>query len=164
MQRILFAVMLIVVCATFAAAGPLEDANSAYQREDYMRAAQLYRPLAEQGDAQAQRYLGRMYYKGQGVPQDYQEALNWYRKAAKQGDEMSQLDLGRMYYKGQGIPQDFIRAHMWINTALVTSKGHGRKEAMENQDYTISQMTAAQIEQAQEMARHCQETKFKECD
>ena len=38
-------------------------------------------PLAEQGDATAQYYLGNMYSVGRGVKQDDVEAVKWYRKA-----------------------------------------------------------------------------------
>ena len=41
---------------------------------------------AEQGDAEAQRDLGRCYHKGIGVELNYSKAVHWYRKAAKQGD------------------------------------------------------------------------------
>ena len=62
--RILFAVLLVVVCATGAAAGPAEDADSAYQRGDYALAERLFCPLAEQRDAKAQFNLGLMYEYG----------------------------------------------------------------------------------------------------
>jgi TPR repeat protein len=39
---------------------------------------------AEQGDAEAQYYLGLMYDRGQGVPQDHAEAVKWLRRAAEQ--------------------------------------------------------------------------------
>ncbi len=70
MRRILFAVLLVVADATGAAAGPREDAESAYQRDDYALAAQLIRSLAAQGNATAQFNLGVLYANGQGVPQD----------------------------------------------------------------------------------------------
>ena len=54
MRRILFAVILVVACATVAAADSYEDAVSAYNRGDYALAARLLRPLAEQGNASAQ--------------------------------------------------------------------------------------------------------------
>ena len=60
MRRFLIAVFLVMACATGAVAGPAEDTDSAYQLKDYMRAAQLYRPLAEQGRAKAQVNLGVM--------------------------------------------------------------------------------------------------------
>ncbi len=40
------------------------------------------RPLAEQGDADAQFNLGVMYDNGQGVPQDYAQAHMWLNLAA----------------------------------------------------------------------------------
>ena len=96
MRRFFFAVFLVVACATVAAAGPAEDADSAYQRGDYALAARLFRPFAEQGHAKAQSNLGVMYSKGQGVPQDYAEARKWFRKAAEQGHPQAQYNLGVM--------------------------------------------------------------------
>ena len=163
MRRILFAVILVVACATVAAAGPREDADSALQRGDYTLAARLLRPIAEQGDASAQFNLGLMYAKGKGVPQDYPAALKWFRKAAEQGNAAAQNSLGLMYEKGQGVPQDFVRAHMWYNVGASALSGDAGKISMRNRDDVASKMTAAQIGKAQEMARRCQESKFKEC-
>ena len=52
-----------------ATAGPFEDGVAAYQRGDYATAMQLFRPLAEGGDARAQTTLGLLYYYGYGAPQ-----------------------------------------------------------------------------------------------
>ena len=79
--RFLFTVFLVVACANVAAAGPWEDAVSAYRRGDDAMAAQLFRSLAEQGDARAQNN-SIMYIQGRGVPKDDQEAVNWCRLAA----------------------------------------------------------------------------------
>jgi TPR repeat protein len=57
-----------------AAAGQLEDGVAAYQLGDYETAMQLLRPLAEQGNAEAQFTIGQMYENGQGVPQDFTQA------------------------------------------------------------------------------------------
>ena len=57
----------------------------AYERGDYDKAFKLSRPLAEQGDAEAQYMLADMYDEGHGVPQDDAEAIKWYLKAAEQG-------------------------------------------------------------------------------
>lgn len=40
---------------------------------------------------EAQYYLGRMYEKGEGVPQDYAMAISWYKKAAEKGHNTSKL-------------------------------------------------------------------------
>ncbi len=71
--------LIIAMLTGTAAAGPFDDAASAYGRGDYAAAMRLLRPLADQGDARAQNYLGVMYQIGQGVPQDYAEAVNWFR-------------------------------------------------------------------------------------
>jgi len=47
----------------------------AYAQGDYATALKEWRPLAEQGNAQAQLNLGGLYHLGRGVPQDYQEAV-----------------------------------------------------------------------------------------
>ena len=164
MPRFLLAIFLVLACATVVAAASIEEAEFAYDRGDYTQAARLFRPLAEQGIASAQVNLGMMYAKGQGVPQDYQAALKWYRRAAEQGDASAQNNLGLMYERGRGARQDFILAHMWSSIAAAALNGDAGKTAMKLRDHVATQMTAAQIEKAQEMARRCQETKFKQCD
>ncbi len=54
-----------------------KEGAAAYQRGDYATALQEFKPLAEQGDAEAQNFLGLMYELGRGVPQDYAEAVKW---------------------------------------------------------------------------------------
>ena len=63
-----------------------QKGEEAADKGDFATALREWRPLAEQGNADAQNNLGAMYDKGQGVPQDYKEAFNWYRKSAEQGD------------------------------------------------------------------------------
>ena len=53
--------LLALVLSEPVLAGPLEDANAAYGKEDYATALRLFRPLADQGDADAQFMLGGMY-------------------------------------------------------------------------------------------------------
>ena len=59
---------------------------AAAQSGDYATALREWKPLAEQGNADAQNNLGLMYREGQGVPQDYKTAVKWYQRAAEQGD------------------------------------------------------------------------------
>ena len=73
--------------ATPGGAGPLEDADAAIKRRDYTTAVQLIRPLAEQGDANAQYKLGVFYDNGLGVPQDKIRAYMWLNLSASQGRE-----------------------------------------------------------------------------
>jgi uncharacterized protein len=62
------ALILAIGLVGSAAAGPVEDAEAAYKRHDYVTALQLIRPLADLGNAEAQFVLGAMYANGQGVP------------------------------------------------------------------------------------------------
>ena len=80
-----------------AIAGPFEDGQVAYRRDDYAEALRLWGQLADQGNARAQFSLGKMYYIGQGVLRDNAKADVWYRKAADQGFDYAQFDLGVAY-------------------------------------------------------------------
>ena len=73
-----------------ADAGPHEEGRAAYARGDYSNALHLLRPLAEQGIAEAQFNLGRMYRDGQGLPKDYAAAHMWFTLAIVQGLEEAQ--------------------------------------------------------------------------
>jgi len=122
--------------------------------QDYREARRWYRKAAEQGDASAQRGLGKLYYKGLGIPQDYKAAVRWYRLAAEQGDVEAQRNLALMYAEGQGVSQDYVRAHMWYNLAASRVTGEDRqKYARNRRDRIAEKMTADQIAEAQRLAR-----------
>jgi TPR repeat protein len=82
-------------------------------------------------------------------PQDYLEAVKWFRRAADQDDPVAELRLGMMYLKNQGVPQDFVQAHKWFNLSAV----QGVQDAVTNRDEVARRMTAAQIAEAQRLAR-----------
>jgi TPR repeat protein len=73
-----------IVLSGTAFALPQPDAEAAYARGDYATAFKIWLPLAEQGSAEAQRNVGRMYERGEWVAQDKQAAAEWYSKAAEQ--------------------------------------------------------------------------------
>jgi TPR repeat protein len=126
-----------------------EDGMAAYQRGDYVTALELWRPLAEQGDAKGQNGLGLMYENGQGVLRNEVQAMKWYRKAAEQGATNAQVNLAVMYVNGKGVPQDFVQAYIWFNIAAAL----GDEMAKQAQEKAASDMTPAQIAEAQRMAR-----------
>ncbi|WKJ90210.1 hypothetical protein QZJ86_19695 [Methylomonas montana] len=66
--------------------------------------------LAEQGDANSQWWLGRIYQYGlEDVKQDYVEAFKWYGKAAEQ-EPFVQYDIGNCYRYGYGVEKDDVKA------------------------------------------------------
>ena len=89
------------------------EASFAFRHGDYETAFREFKPLAEQGHADAQTNIGLLYENGQGVPQNYGEAVKWYRKAAEQGYADAQKNLGVMYADGAGVPQNYGQAARW---------------------------------------------------
>jgi TPR repeat protein len=86
-MRIIAVLILMLGFAVSGAADPSADADAAMKRHDYKTAVRLIRPLAEQGDANAQYNLGVFYDNGLGVPQDRVRAYMWLSLAATQGRE-----------------------------------------------------------------------------
>ena len=81
----------------------------AYDRADYRTSLNVWLPQAQEGDKEAQTYVGEIYEKGLGVPPDYAVAAAWYRKAAAQGHSRAQINLGFLYEKGLGVEKDPYR-------------------------------------------------------
>jgi TPR repeat protein len=75
------------------------------------------RNAAEEGDPQAQCYLGVCYQNGQGTKQDYHEAVKWFKKSADQNDSVAQCYLGVCYQAGLGVPQEYGQAAKWFREA-----------------------------------------------
>ena len=85
--------------------------------------------------------------------EEYATALKFWRPLAEQGDAIAQSNLGVMYEFGLGVPQDYVQAHMWFELAAE----QGSKKAQKNRDTAASQMTPAQIAEAQRLAREWME-------
>ncbi|MDA9976050.1 sel1 repeat family protein [Alphaproteobacteria bacterium] len=73
-----------------------DKGDAAYKAGNKVESVKWFRKSAEQGNAKAQRNLGWMYKKGNGVTKDYAEAVKWYRKAAEQGLAGAKASLGKM--------------------------------------------------------------------
>jgi uncharacterized protein len=102
MKRLL--ATLVILTGLIGSGGDVwaQDFNKglkAAQSGDFATALKEWKPLAEQGRADAQNNLGWMYERGDGVTQDYAEALKWYRKAAEQGDAAAQYNIGLMLHQ-----------------------------------------------------------------
>jgi len=72
---------------------------------------------ARAGNVIAQRHMGLMCLRGDGVAKDYEQALYWFTAAAQQGDAVSQWHLGAMYERGDGAKQDYAQALRWFSAA-----------------------------------------------
>jgi uncharacterized protein len=79
---------------------------------DYATPLRLWRPLADQDDADAQYNLGVI----------LAEAAKWFRKAADQGNAGGQLNLGASHQDGEGVTQNFAEAMKWFRLAAEQGK------------------------------------------
>ena len=68
--------------------------------------------------------IGRMYHRGEGLPQDFSKALQWYRQAAGKGDADAMYHVGNMYYNGDGVSPDYLEALRWFKQAA--EKGNSK--------------------------------------
>jgi hypothetical protein len=152
------ALFMVPALEDAAGAGPLDDAGAADRQGDYATELRLLRPLALQGNAEAQTALGLMYSAGRGVPQDDVEAAKWDRCAADQGFTDAQDNLARAYFQGRGVPKDYVQAHMWANLAASSFSGTGLNIEAGLRDNIAADMTRAQITEAQRRAREWRPT------
>ena len=76
---------LILLCTQWS--GDFQKGVTPYEKGDYKTALRIWTPLAEQGYAWAQTYLGLMYGAGKGVLKDYVYAYMWGNIAASNGNE-----------------------------------------------------------------------------
>ena len=72
------------------------EPNTTLKPENYEQTFSRLKPLAEQGQADAQYTLGYMYYNGLGVPRDGTLAIQWMMAAANQGNKKSMEALRRI--------------------------------------------------------------------
>ena len=71
-----------------------DQAITYYREGNYKEAAMWFRKSAEQGLANAQYNLGKMYFEGRGLVQSDSEAVKWLRKASEQGVAEASYTLG----------------------------------------------------------------------
>lgn len=105
-----------VVAATPESHHSFQSGWHAYENGDYQEAANIWEPLANAGNTNAQINLGFMYDYGQGVTRTPQIAARWYRAAASSGHEIAQYNLAILLMEN-GITSDNEDARHWMQRA-----------------------------------------------
>lgn len=93
------AVLLLAGTLTYYFMVPTGEAPVASKPEEEAAPPPAVRPYldkAAQGDPNAMRMLGTMYYNGLNVQQDRKEGIKWYRKAAAAGSVAAKRDLEQL--------------------------------------------------------------------
>ncbi len=112
-----------VAGAAVAQSDAMQRALEAYESGDFETAAQLWEPLAVEGNAQAQYSMAVLFHKGQGRQEDFDKALEWYREAAEQDHVNSLFNLGVAYWEGRGVRRDQKQAVQWWSRAAELGYG-----------------------------------------
>jgi TPR repeat protein len=145
------AVVLVLAWAVPSAADEearFGEALAAYDAGDYPTSFEIWHPMAEAGDTEAQMALAGLYLAGLGMPADAAEAARWYRRAAASGDPVAQLNLGDFHLKGLGVSRDPLLAYAWFSLAA----DQGRRWAALQRDELAERLTASELAEAQALA------------
>jgi len=100
----------------------LQDASDAFDKGDFETAVQEWKPLAKDGNAEAQYRLGRAYYFGDGIAKNEKLAFEWTLKSAEKGFAKGQHIVGLFYQDGIGVDVDLERAYRWYKKGA--KQGH----------------------------------------
>lgn len=93
--------ILFLLFAEPAMSDNLRKGLNAYQKGDYATAIKIWKPLAEQGDANVSILLGHIYAKGMGVSPDPKAAFKLFESAAEQGYSEAQYNAGILINLGK---------------------------------------------------------------
>lgn len=104
----------------------LEAGRVAYMAGNFDKAREIWLPLAEAGDAEAQAWVGSLYANGDGVNVDDGAAFDWYLRSAEGGNVQAQSNIGAMYAMGNGVAQDQEAAARWFERAAENGDAHGQ--------------------------------------
>ena len=118
MKRNFFAVIFALLCI-FVWCVPAVSAEDYFVKGKNAEMIKAYKRAAEDGDVEAQRDLGNIYYFGIGVDADLNEARKWLTKAAEKGDVKSQSLLASLYLR----EQNFNKGVEWMRKAAGNGDG-----------------------------------------
>jgi len=97
-KHLVAAVLALLIAAPLSAQS-VKAGIDAWQRADYASAVAIWRPLAEQGDPDAQFNLGQAYRLGRGVQTNLAAAKSWFERAAARGHVDAQTTLGLLLFQ-----------------------------------------------------------------
>ncbi|MCH2227044.1 MAG: sel1 repeat family protein [Candidatus Caenarcaniphilales bacterium] len=90
-----------------------------YKKKLYENLLRCTEKYADNGDAMAQFFMGKIYYEGLKTPRNYKKAFEWYSKSAKQSYRESENQLGTMFDQGKGTVQNYQSAYYWYTRAAL---------------------------------------------
>lgn len=104
----------------------LDRAEQNMRLGDYAKAYCQIKPLADQGNPQAQFNIGWMYANGYGLRINETIALSWWLKAAEQNHPDAMHNVALAYLDGEGTEKDREQGYDW----LLRASKHGDDDAL----------------------------------
>lgn len=103
----------------------LGDAIKAFQKQEYALALHEFKILADDGDADAQFFIGSLYQQGEGVLTNIPMAVPWLEKAAKQKHHGALNALGVIFAKEKEF-RDYSKAEKCFESAAAIGIAEAR--------------------------------------
>jgi len=134
-----------------------------YQQGQYDIAKKMWKPMAENGDCDAEYALGLLYFNGLSVRKNRSTALEWWGRAAEQAQPQALNSVGVVYShlrvayttldckKGCGEAKNLITAYKWFGLAIEYGPPREVKFAQKSLDLISSQMTDVEVDGAKIM-------------
>lgn len=105
---------IMIACLAFslaavtapAMASTLKSGIDAYKQKRYEESFRILKPLAKEGNSEAQNYVGLMYANGRGVEQSDRKAAIAFRKAARSGHAGAESNLNYLVANGRAVGLD----------------------------------------------------------
>lgn len=117
LKRLSILVMLLLLgsCSSYneKAKQWLDKGILAYTAKEYAIAYDDFIEADKYGHMKAQRYLGLMALKGEGIAKNEKKAFQFFQNAANKGDITSQYWLGYLYEIGIGTDKNMDKAIEW---------------------------------------------------
>ena len=126
-------ILLVLSVCMLSACDPYERAIKYYDKQDYVRAAEYFKKLADEGNAEAMAWLGlcidrdaahvdsaKVWYTN--AIED--GAIEWFIEKAEEGVPQIQAQLGYCYTNGIGVVKDENKGLHW--TRQSAEKGNAR--------------------------------------
>jgi TPR repeat protein len=113
-----YILLLLLFSTSLPADDALEKGVNAFRTDDFETARRYWAPLAEDGHAEAQLFMGVLYRHGLGVDEDPVKSAYWYERAANNGNVDAQGHIGFLYELGLGVKQDIWMAASWYEMVL----------------------------------------------
>lgn len=109
-----------------------------FDRGAYEAAAELWKPMAEAGDCDAQYRYGHLLWLGLGVEKDRNAARSLWQKAANGGQPKAQMAMGNLAFDGpyniyqcrDDCSPDAAVAYGWYLLAMKNANYKGEREQL----------------------------------